>query len=142
MKLSACQKLKLGPLTGNWYRAIRQEHWKTRLSAKHTTTITTRYSSGSVENPSYQVLFNESAGSPSGLFTINLNARAFIRPGYPQGWTAYPCFQQGFGYWSVAQSAAVPEPTSIVLAGIACICGLAYHIARKRRANCAHPAGV
>jgi len=57
MKLSACQKLNLGPLTGNWYRAIRQEHWKTRLSAKHTTTITTRYSAGSVENPSYQVLY-------------------------------------------------------------------------------------
>ena len=57
MKPSACQKLTLSPLTGTWYRAIRQEHWETRLSARHTTTIATRFNAGAVENPSYQVLY-------------------------------------------------------------------------------------
>jgi RES domain-containing protein len=57
MKLSACHKLELGPLTGTWYRAIRQEHWETRLSARHTTRVATRFNAGSVENPSYQVLY-------------------------------------------------------------------------------------
>jgi hypothetical protein len=57
MKLSACRRLELSPLTGNRYRAIRQEHWNTRLSARHTTTVTTRFNAGSIKNPSYQVLY-------------------------------------------------------------------------------------
>jgi hypothetical protein len=57
MRLSACHHLELKPLTGTWYRAIRQEHWETRLSARHTATATTRFNAGSVENPSYQVLY-------------------------------------------------------------------------------------
>jgi hypothetical protein len=57
MRLSGCRKLKLGPVTGDWYRAIRQEHWPTRLSARHTITETSRFNAGTVENPSYQVLY-------------------------------------------------------------------------------------
>jgi hypothetical protein len=57
MRLSACRRLELGPLTGTWYRAIRQEHWETRLSARHTITVTTRFSAGSPANPAYQVLY-------------------------------------------------------------------------------------
>jgi hypothetical protein len=40
-----------------WYRAIPQEHWKTRLSARHTITVATRFSAGSPTNPTYQVLY-------------------------------------------------------------------------------------
>jgi hypothetical protein len=57
MRLSACRRLELGPLTGTWYRAIGQEHWETRLSARHTITVTTRFSAGSPANPAYQVLY-------------------------------------------------------------------------------------
>lgn len=57
MRLSACRHLKLGPLTGDWYRAIRHEHWETRLSARHTATVTTRFNSGTFQAPSYQVLY-------------------------------------------------------------------------------------
>jgi hypothetical protein len=57
MRLSACRRLALGPLTGTWYRAIRQEHWETRLSARHTITATGRFSVGSPENPAYQILY-------------------------------------------------------------------------------------
>jgi RES domain-containing protein len=57
MRLSACHRLVLGPLTGTWYRAIPQEHWRTRLSARHTITIATRFSAGSPTNPTYQVLY-------------------------------------------------------------------------------------
>ncbi len=57
MKLTACRHLRLEPLTGDWYRAIRHEHWETRLSARHTATATGRFNVGSVENPSYQVLY-------------------------------------------------------------------------------------
>src|SRR5262249_49497187 len=34
-----------------------QEHWETRLSARHTTTINTRFNVGSIASPSYQVLY-------------------------------------------------------------------------------------
>jgi hypothetical protein len=57
MRLSACRRLELGPLTGTWYRAIRQEHWTTRLSAKHTITITTRFGAGSPLDTAYQTLY-------------------------------------------------------------------------------------
>ena len=57
MRLSACRRLKLGPLTGTWYRAIRQEHWETRLSARHTITATGRFSVGSPANSAYQILY-------------------------------------------------------------------------------------
>jgi hypothetical protein len=57
MRLAACGRLPLRPLTGTWYRAISQEHWKTRLSARHTITITTRFSAGSPADPAYQILY-------------------------------------------------------------------------------------
>ncbi len=57
MRLSACHRLNLSPLTGTWYRAIRQEHWKTRLSARHTITATGRFSAGSPTSPAYQILY-------------------------------------------------------------------------------------
>lgn len=57
MRLSACRRLRLGPLTGTWYRAIPQEHWETRLSARHTVTFTGRFSAGSPANPTYQILY-------------------------------------------------------------------------------------
>ncbi len=57
MRLGSCHELILRPLTGTWYRAINQKHWKTRLSTKHTTTVTSRYSAGSAQNPAYQVLY-------------------------------------------------------------------------------------
>lgn len=57
MRLAACRRLRLGPLTGTWYRAIRQEHWKTRLSARHTITATGRFSAGSPADPAYQILY-------------------------------------------------------------------------------------
>jgi len=36
---------------------------------------------------------------------------------------------------AVAQAASVPEPSALVLAGSAIVCGLAYGLARKRRAQ-------
>ena len=57
MRLSACRRLELDPLTGTWYRAIQQEHWETRLSARHTMTATGRFSTGTPPNPAYQILY-------------------------------------------------------------------------------------
>ncbi len=57
MKLSECRKLITRPLTGYWYRAVSHEHWATRLSARHTATVITRFNSGSIETPSHQVLY-------------------------------------------------------------------------------------
>jgi hypothetical protein len=36
---------------------------------------------------------------------------------------------------AVAQSTAVPEPSSLAIAGLASVCGIAYGLARKRRAQ-------
>jgi RES domain-containing protein len=57
MRLSSCGKLTLSPHSGYWYRAIRQEHWHSRLSARHTKTLTGRFNAGSVTNPTFQVLY-------------------------------------------------------------------------------------
>ena len=57
MRLSACGRLELGPLTALGIAPSRQEHWKTRLSARHTITVATRFSAGSPANPAYQVLY-------------------------------------------------------------------------------------
>jgi hypothetical protein len=57
MRLSACRRLRLSPLTGTSYRAIPQEHWETRLSAGHTITFTGRFSAGSSANPAYRILY-------------------------------------------------------------------------------------
>jgi|GEM_PF-6944873 len=39
------------------------------------------------------------------------------------------------GTWTIAPAAAVPEPSTLVLAGVAVVCGIAYGLARKRRAQ-------
>jgi hypothetical protein len=47
MNLARCGHLARTPLTGVWYRAIDQSHLATSLSTAHTTTIPSRFSSGS-----------------------------------------------------------------------------------------------
>jgi hypothetical protein len=48
-------------------------------------------------------------------------------------WNAYP--PTGFPAtqgWTIATAAAVPEPSSLILAGMACASGVAFGLARKR----------
>jgi len=49
---------------------------------------------------------------------------------YP--WVATPPIGYGSGVWTIA---SVPEPSSIVLGGLGTVCGIAYGLARKRRAQ-------
>jgi len=42
--------------------------------------------------------------------------------------------QTDYGHWTVAGAVTVPEPSTLAIAGLAGVCGLAYGLARKRRA--------
>ena len=57
MKLRACNKLTLRPLTGHWFRALNLRHWKTRLSTNHTRSTPSRFSSATSASPLYRILY-------------------------------------------------------------------------------------
>src|SRR5262249_44432345 len=57
MNLGACSLLTLAPLTGYWFRAIDQRHWKSRLSTGHTRNNFGRFHLRSARNPSYDSLY-------------------------------------------------------------------------------------
>ncbi len=73
----------------------------------------------------------------AGLLTMNL-----FEPPDPCTWSEMvnedPPSPSGSGYWT----SAVPEPSSLVAAGFACICGIAWHMARHRRAARTHQTGA
>src|SRR5262249_3307987 len=56
MKLRACTKLLLRPVTGHWFRALNLKHWKTRLLTDHTRISPFRFSAASRHTPLYRVL--------------------------------------------------------------------------------------
>jgi hypothetical protein len=56
MRLSASRRLTLIPLTGVWYRAIRIEHWESRLSTAHTRTLASRFSPGTKSACQFELL--------------------------------------------------------------------------------------
>lgn len=57
MKLTACSKLSLSPIRGIWTRAIRIEHWKSRLGTNHTRHVRSRFSAGSTTEPMFRILY-------------------------------------------------------------------------------------
>ncbi|MGH7135342.1 MAG: RES family NAD+ phosphorylase [Pirellulales bacterium] len=57
MKLTNFTPLSPQRLTGTWYRAIQPKHWKASLSTAHTRTISSRFSAGTMANPSFEVLY-------------------------------------------------------------------------------------
>jgi hypothetical protein len=57
MKVAGCRRLRLDPLTGHWFRALRLEHWEDRLRSDHTTTRRSRFSAGTREAPRYSILY-------------------------------------------------------------------------------------
>jgi hypothetical protein len=57
MRLSACRRLRLRPLTGTWYRALRLKYWETRLSTDHSRASKSRFSAATPANPLYRILY-------------------------------------------------------------------------------------
>jgi hypothetical protein len=57
MRLSACARLSLSPLTGHWFRALSLRHWNTRLSTVQSTIHSSRFSDASVAVPSHRMLY-------------------------------------------------------------------------------------
>jgi hypothetical protein len=57
MRLSACNRLALRPLTGHWYRALNLKHWNNRLSASHTSNTRSRFSAATPAAPLYRILY-------------------------------------------------------------------------------------
>jgi RES domain-containing protein len=57
VKLAACRKLKRGPLSGTWYRALELPFLKSPLGTKHTTKLPGRYSPAHRRKPSFAVLY-------------------------------------------------------------------------------------
>jgi len=57
VNLAACAALRLGPLTGTWYRAIQPAFWATSLATAHTRTIPSRFSAGNPTRPGFEILY-------------------------------------------------------------------------------------
>ena len=57
MILQNCSSLALAPLVGTWYRAVRPQYLATVLHSRHTTTVTSRFSSGSRAHPQFEILY-------------------------------------------------------------------------------------
>ncbi len=57
MKLAACNRLRLQPINGTWYRAISTKHWKSALSTAHTSTVTTRFNPGKAAKIPFEILY-------------------------------------------------------------------------------------
>lgn len=57
MKLSACDRLSLRPLTGHWFRAVNLRHWNNRLSTSHTKTTRSWFSAATPASPLYRILY-------------------------------------------------------------------------------------
>jgi hypothetical protein len=76
--------------------------------------------------------------------TVTFNPESFTHDGGEWIYAQYSPFgagpiATGIGHWTAA---VVPEPSSLVSAGLACVCGIAYGAARKRGAarKCSNPA--
>jgi hypothetical protein len=54
---SRTRLLAHSPLTGNWFRAVRQHHFATALRYTHTVTAATRFSPGTTFRPGFPVLY-------------------------------------------------------------------------------------
>jgi hypothetical protein len=57
MRLRACGRLSVRPLTGHWFRAIRLKHWNGRLSTDHSRSSSSRFSAAGPASPLYRVLY-------------------------------------------------------------------------------------
>ena len=57
MKLSSCGRLRLGPVSATWYRAIATKHWKTALQTAQTAQATTRFNPGAVAKTPFEILY-------------------------------------------------------------------------------------
>jgi hypothetical protein len=57
MKLTACPRLALSPLTGTWYRALDMAYWRTRLSTEQSRTSASRFSAASPARPGHRILY-------------------------------------------------------------------------------------
>lgn len=57
MRLTGCASLTRRPLTGVWFRAIRQKHFLSSLNTAHTALIDSRFSSGSASAPMHETLY-------------------------------------------------------------------------------------
>lgn len=57
MRLSRCGSLTFSPFTGNWYRALRLMHWRTRLSTDHTSWSPSRYRAEHPGTLPYRLLY-------------------------------------------------------------------------------------
>jgi RES domain-containing protein len=56
MRTSSCRRLVRRPLTGHWFRAIRLENWRTRLSSEHSRVFPSRFSAASPSTPLHRIV--------------------------------------------------------------------------------------
>jgi RES domain-containing protein len=57
MKAGRSGKLARMPLTGTWFRTIRLQHWKTRLSSDHSRVTVSRFNASTPSEPRYRILY-------------------------------------------------------------------------------------
>jgi RES domain len=57
MRAARCGRLARRPLTGTWFRVIRLQHWRTRLSSDHSRTATSRFSAATAARPLYRIIY-------------------------------------------------------------------------------------
>lgn len=57
MNLSACEKLRLAPLTGVWYRCIPPRFWKSSLQTRQTSKVHSRFNAGPLAKPKFEILY-------------------------------------------------------------------------------------
>lgn len=57
MRLARCRFLSRRPITGAWFRAIRPQFFQTALAYVHTATIPGRFNGGTMQRPSFPVLY-------------------------------------------------------------------------------------
>src|SRR5205807_5001686 len=56
-RASACGRLARRPLTGYWFRAIRLEHWRSRLSSEHSRISRSRFSAATPTTPLFRIVY-------------------------------------------------------------------------------------
>jgi hypothetical protein len=95
VKPSRVRPLAHGPLTGVWFRAVRQHHFSTALSYAHTATAATRFSPGTTSRSGFPVMYF-AENHQVGLFEVAAMVGSPV-PGQPAlanpksgPWTVFP----------------------------------------------------
>jgi RES domain-containing protein len=57
MKLSACKRLPLRPVSATWYRAIAPRYWEMAFKTDYTAQVTTRFNPGTAAKTPFEIFY-------------------------------------------------------------------------------------